>query len=510
MCGKRMRRMLAGLLLLALLTGSAFAQETAPVERTAPKYLYQDLRDVYLRGTGTNTMLVVFLGYKDGLACDREALELLFTGEFDSEHRLGSVASYYGYNSYGKTDFDIRFVYLDTGMTCRQGYENAGRNHERYYTQLFNRAKKAYRGDVRDLDRDGDGFADLVVFIGGEDTLKTVGDGERYYIGGNGSMGQRKARKNRYDPEMCLYIRVAYEPMLKELIPANPYSGARVLLHEIGHAFGLMDYYDTEGYQDEWIDSVGTFDMQSYDIGDWNPYSKMACGWLEPYVIPEDAESVTLKLGCSSEVGDAVLIPTSLGWNGTPFDEYILIDVMAPEGGNGYDWEWAMDERQVAPDDPGKDGGVRIYHVDARLELQDMRHAKYVSTPAFTFEEIESALKGRSYGKDFQLYHMHVNSNGYEPKLEADSRWYHLVELVPRDGTGKYRVTTPTNWSAFHFFAVNDLFRPGDSFSMRTHADAFPNAPYMNNGGTLDWTVTVDAYDPETHEAVVTVRRGKE
>ena len=48
---------------------------------------------------------------------------------------------------------------------------------------------------------------------------------------------------------------------------------------------------------------------------------------------------------------------------------------------------------------------------------------------------------------------------------------------------------------------------PGDVFSMETCADAFPNAPLMNNGTSLDYEVRVDFYDPRAREAIITVSK---
>lgn len=113
------------LLLLALLAGCASAQEA---ERAASKIIYQDFREYYLNAAGTNAVLVIYLGYTDGHVCDRESFERMFAGEFDSEHRLGSVASYFRFNSYGKADLDFRFVYYDTGMTCMKAYSSTRKN----------------------------------------------------------------------------------------------------------------------------------------------------------------------------------------------------------------------------------------------------------------------------------------------------------------------------------------------------------------------------------------------
>ena len=60
---------------------------------------------------------------------------------------------------------------------------------------------------------------------------------------------------------------------------------------------------------------------------------------------------------------------------------------------------------------------------------------------------------------------------------------------------------------AYDFFDVRDLFAPGRVFSMEKNKKAFANAPLMNNGSTFDYEVEVNFYDPDTREAIVTVRK---
>ena len=62
-------------------------------------------------------------------------------------------------------------------------------------------------------------------------------------------------------------------------------------------------------------------------------------------------------------------------------------------------------------------------------------------------------------------------------------------------------------WQAYDTLLVKDLYGPGDVFSMEACADAFANAPLMNNGSTFDYEVRVDFYDPDTREAIVTVTK---
>lgn len=484
---------------------------TDEVETVSSKITYQDLEEYNLRGSDANAVLVVYLKYRDGYDCDMDALKQAFTGEYDSFDRLKSVSSYLYYNSYGRADLDFHFMIYDCNMTCKEAYDiNNGYNT--FHEDIFNDIKKSYPGDINELDKDRDGYVDAVVFIGGEDSFKTVGDGYQYYISG-GQSAFTQGIPSPGDPVMKLYIKVPYEGMLNDPVPATQEMGIRVLIHEMSHAFGLVDYYDFAPYKGEIIDALGTFDMQSHDVGDWNCFSRFTCGWLEPYLISEGVDSVTLKLSCSSEYNNAVLIPTSKGWNGTAFDEYLLIDVMAPVGANGYDWEWGLDERQIKPiGAKANGGGVRILHVDSRLAVKTTKsvsptEAVAVYSPLYGYDAIMEMLDLPDYGQRLNLTEIYTNSNGYEPKIEGDERWYHLLDLIPSDGSSKYRICTPSDWSMYYLFSPGDLFSTGEVFSMETMRDAFPNAPYANNGGTFDYSIKVEHYDKVNHEAIITIYR---
>jgi hypothetical protein len=265
----------------------------------------------------------------------------------------------------------------------------------------------------------------------------------------------------------------------------------RIVIHELGHAFGLQDYYDT-GRGVEQIDCLGGFDMQDRDMGDWNPMSRFCCGWIDPIVITEDVESVTLRLGCSSVTGDAVLIPTSRGWNGTAFDEYLMVDVLAPGGNYGNDWYYMTWGEEYLK---GAGGGVRIFHVDNRLFLLDNtgeepKHSALDSGEAF-WDAVPLAKKER-----YALWTRFINSDEWDPDLEGDDPLNHQIEIVPRDGSDRFRSHVVIGQTDYWELKCTDLFCPGDVFSMERCARAFPHAPLMNNGGTMDYTVTVELYDP--------------
>ncbi len=483
---------------------------TDTVDTVSSQLTCHDIHDYDFQGCSTNGILVVYVHYTDGHDCTVEDLQKIFTGEHDSFNRLKSVSSYYRYNSYGKADFDFRYVIYDCPLTCKQAYD-INQEPNNFFATIFEDIRKNHDIDLNILDKDGNGYVDLVSFISGEDTTRTVGDGNRYNVTG-GHLSRTDADPAVGSPSMKNFIVTSYESMMKDPEPASQDQGIRTLIHEIGHAFGLVDYYDFAPYDGGIIDVLGTFDMQSHDVGDWNCFSRFSCGWLNPYLISDNIISVTLKLSCSSENNSAIIIPTSKGFNGTAFDEYLLVDVMAPVGANGYDWAWGLDGHLLKPGDVKMEGGVRIIHVDSRLARKTWKNISPTEAVSVyqlfnSVDEIRKTLNDPEYENSIFATQIFPNSNAYDPFIEGTNRYYHLLDFIPCDGTSKYRICTPTDWSVFWFFSPSDLFSVGETFSMASMPDSFPNSPYANNGGTFDYSVRVDHYDTVNHEAIVTVYR---
>lgn len=483
------------------LTAAYTDEVTLP--RLASKLTNRDIGRTDCPVSGTIPVVVIFVGFTDGLPCDREQFERFFTGEYDPADPLGSHRAYFERNSYGNVSFDYYFIYYDTGLSCKQAYDSTPSDRD-----IFSEARKLYEGDQKAWDSNHDGYADMVIFIFGEDTSKTVGNGTSYFIRGNASTTE--SLPPDYDaPALHNSLHNDYKTMLTSALPGRDATGLRLVLHETGHQFGLIDYYnfkEAEG-EDGDFDTLGYFDMQSSDFGDWNPYSRFSCGWLAPYVADGSASSVTMKLGCSSDVPDTVLIPTSGGWNGTAFDEYILVDVMAPSGANGFDWLILSSGGGIASKDPHRGGGVRIYHVDSRM-MQYRQYGDYRHEAIDSYEDYLSRIGNPDFGYEFTIYYRFFNSNAFEPLVPGGSRFCHLIDVVPSDGSRRFRTfsRTRSHWRS-DFYQVTDLFMPGDVFSMETCADAFPNAPLMNNGTSLDYEVRVDFYDPRAREAIITVSK---
>lgn len=480
------------------------------MEHTEALLTYEDIDATAFRSHGTNGLLVIFIGFTDGYAYDEAKLRDMFEGDYPQEERLHSVKSYFRYATYGKADFDVQYCCYNTGMTSKQGYDSVQQLYNKFLFNIFREVRKKNPALTRATDKNGDGLVDMVVFLCGGDPYKTVGDGDAYYLYGGAMSTSSDRDPDPKNPTIYRFVKMAYDNVRTPLRRGNQYTGPRVLLHELCHGFGIEDYYDFHDYNGELISSLGGFDMQEDNLGDCNPFSRFSCGWTEPYVITPDIDSITVRIGCSGDCPDAVMIPTSLGWNGTPFDEYLLIDVLSPVGAGGWDWgAISFLSNGTINYDATASGGVRILHVDARLVEATFPNGAYsrVYYPAFAYEDILRVMQSPRFHHGTDLWCMNVNSNGCEPYLESGSRFWHLIDIIPRDGSDRYRICHPTRWAIFTDLHCKDLYAAGDTFDMQRCSNAFPDGPYMNNGGTMDYSVRVEFYDRSRHEAILTITR---
>ena len=94
--------------------------------------------------------------------------------------------------------------------------------------------------------------------------------------------------------------------------------------------------------------------MMDLNIGDQDSFSKMALGWVTPYVVT-DSCTVTIKPNESS--GDCIVLADH--WNGTAFDEYLVLDLQTPTGVNESDASASYNTRPMYYSYPG----IRMLHV---------------------------------------------------------------------------------------------------------------------------------------------------
>lgn len=261
-------------------------------------------------------------------------------------------------------------------------------------------------------------------------------------------------------------------------------SSAIATIHEQGHIYGIEDYYDYSGY----IDCLGGFDMQDMNMGDWNSFSKMALGWVDPlYANLELGEEIEIELAPAALGGSPLVLATD--WNGTAYDEYVLLELFSRYGNNEISW----DEYSSSYGDLGE-GGIRLYHVDARLasRLDSSGLLSYVDD-SFLLQSAETR-EGTSYqvGHNNSFYGSDYASDNISADRLTGVSEYYLLNLIQKGGTN----TFADPYSRDKYLDEDDLFLSGDSFSvdgtLGTSAygeEFFRNGDSFNNGDEFPYVI---------------------
>ena len=250
---------------------------------------------------------------------------------------------------------------------------------------------------------------------------------------------------------------------------------AHTFIHEMGHVFGLQDYYD----YGKATKPTGGFSMQDMNVGAHDPYSRYSLGWATPYV-PTQTCTFTVKPIESS--GEFVLLSPS--YSGSAFDEYILLELYSPSGLNELDCTYAYSGGYPkGPSTPG----VRVWHIDARLyDITSITAQGNIGGGNVT-----SFPPNRGYYDDQHVPHYGVvhatgnSSTGERVISYAGSTLYRENYLV--------RNNTTTTYSNNNYISSSDLFKTGDTFTISKYKSQFPGSTKFNNGNSFNWSVSFDS-----------------
>lgn len=359
-----------------------------------------------------------------------------------------SVSEYFNTASYGKMtvkSFMTDWCYTDKTFA---EYELMS-NDKGFGDEILKWVKDAYSDlDWKQYDQDGNGYVDSMIIINmgvsQEDSYITDSYG--------GAVHYRHSYFGDYagtqeNPEINCYVSINQQFL------AGGETGT--LIHEFSHNFGIIDYYDVT-YSG--INAVGGFDMQSENVGDWNAYSKLAVGWMEPTVIEglKSGESQEVTIRSLALAGDVVLIPAAGTTYEGPFSEYVMIDLFSDDGVNVYDTK-----------DYGLSGavGVRISHVNAVMEKR---------TEEVPFADNE--LKTETY--DIGTIH-------YANDYKGEDSCYN-IEVIQ---SGKKNTFTNLS-NEITRLEASDLFYAGDTFSAEEYSEFFKDG-LLDDGSALGYTVTI-------------------
>jgi len=275
-------------------------------------------------------------------------------------------------------------------------------------------------------------------------------------------------------------------------------SDAYTTIHEQGHIFGLQDYYnyseiESNSYFYGYIDYIGGADMQDLGMFDWNAYSKMSVGWIEPYYFDDTQESATITIKPSGTSGDAIVL--GQGWNGTAFDEYITLELFTEAGNNQYGWS---DEYPSLTGQQLGNGGVRVSHVDSRV-------ATYLGGDSL--KAVDDYVTS-DYDNYYLRYSNSYDSDDYNG-YTFDNNNYHLLEVIQAGGVnefGKVHNYYNSNDLKKTYLSEDDLFQTGDTFSMAKYgSEFFYNKTKLNNGNEFPYVISFDSVTAES--ATITITR---
>lgn len=417
--------------------------------------IYSNSNAPHLDPLNEQHVLVVPFGFTDdNLASvqSKENIDRIHTSFFGTEEEIAevngwySMATFYNKSSYGKAVFggDVLpnwCVYNGTSNEFYNKYKgdlgvNAAEYARTWYLAEYDKENHGLLGeDAKPFtyyDANNDGFLDLVWIVYSHKT-GTTNDWWAYVTYTGNSANKTKPTVKTLGFASVDWLDSAF----------NGYD-PHTFIHETGHTFGLDDYYD---YNDLWK-PMGGVDFMDQNLGDHCMFSKFTLGWTSPWVVDDDA-IITLRPGTTT--GDCFILP-SPNYNGTAFDEYIMVELMAPVGLAEQDYKRGYQNTKGF-----SQPGLRISHVDARV-YRGNRDTYLVDNP--------------QDGLDFRV----SNSKGGRISVLKDSDYFY-TDYEKRDIKSYFSLThliestinkDENCMNSSHYNASNSsLFKKGNRFNLK-------------------------------------------
>ena len=453
-----------------------FTDSNKFIKEANKDYVWQDIHDAYFGDIDS-------VGWEsvESYYATESLGALTLTGTVSTWYEPGQSYSYFGSDPYDE----------DTGEGCPKTMNLAETATKWYFDNHTSENRTDY-----DLDKDG--YIDGVMLIYAAPDYATLNNSRYDNLWAYCYWVQDYNAQNVNNPGVNAFFWASYDFMYgKEVASSRTgnryYAGdtshckidAHTYIHEMGHMFGLEDYYDYSSYS---YSPAGGFSMQDFNVGGHDPFSSFALGWGEAY-IPDGSCTINLKPFATS--GEMILL--SPNWNkaDSPFDEYLLLEYYTDQGLNSLDTTYGYMSQYGKSYPMGtKEYGIRLWHVDARLLYTSTGY--FSSSMMTTDPTLKSArvllAVTNTYDDGDEYTAAYLSPLAQDPTdRNYDKKFaeYNLLQLIRNKS-----MSSPKTKS---LFTASDLFKKGDSFTMDKFAKQFVNNGKFNNNSELGFSFEVNA-----------------
>ena len=341
----------------------------------------------------------------------------------------------------------------------------------------------------KDYDRDGDGYLDGVMLIYAAPDYDTLNRDDYDNLWAYCFWIQDYTAQNPNNPGVNAFFWASYDFMYGQEVASSRtgktyHAGdtshcsldSHTFIHEMGHMFGLEDYYD---YSSLSYQPAGGFSMQDHNIGGHDPFSSFALGWGKAYV-PTD--SITIDLKPFATDGEMIILSPSWNSYNSPFDEYLILEYYTDLGLNAFDTTNRY-MKQYGKNYPTgtHDYGIRLWHVDARLV--------YTTTGSFSVNKVTTNPKTSSGYVTLMMSNTYNDGSdlaeAYCSILGTSYANYNLLQMI--------RNNTSSNYKPKDMFSSSSLFKAGDEFTMSKYGKQFVNTGKLNSKQDLGFSFEINA-----------------
>jgi M6 family metalloprotease-like protein len=453
-----------------------------------------------LKSIGTQKVLVVPVYFNDdnfnGFSTEELAnIDKAYNGEAD-ETGWQSVASYYKTSSYGLLNLSATVTAPYHVPFFSNEYEESVNKDYYPETSLLNAVVEYLRPlyNLSDYDENEDGYIDALELVYKYDPMLVKASKTQLWTNHAGFETHKNPVLNPARPICGTYAwnqyTLIYPGYYKDEIDTH------ALIKETGNLLGLDNYNSVSSVYEA---PCGGVDMMDMNVGDHNAYSKMILGWVKPQVVDGTASDFSITLDSFTEKGDCLILRNTKtdAWNGTPYDEYLLLQYYTPTGLNEKDsagyGEWASS--RYGHGGTYEKAGLQVFHVDSRLA----DYSSFVYTDKLTDNSFVPASNTKTFSADLA-------------ESAAEKRWltgsdYRLVKAITATGNNDFidevRAKQSTKNIFESFGAQKNLFGLPEygcgssvytNYSMR---NLFASGARFDDGTSLNWSFTVSAQTDE-------------